>query len=88
MAGVLNWGVLREARITQEEFGSLLRVTRVTVNQWVRGVSAPGLKRKRAVERLLAAVEQGLADARFPLPPGEDRDVRMKRVLVSYLRSA
>lgn len=84
----VNFDPLRASAITQGEFASLLKVSRVAVNGWVNGTMGVHPMRKPRVARLLKAIQAASRAGEFPLPP-MPRDKRLsaiKRVLVTYLK--
>lgn len=86
---MMDFAPLTASRITQGEFASLLKVSRVAVSGWVHGRIGVHPMRAPRVARLLKVIEQATLDNKLPLRdiPRAQRLDAIKRVLVSYLRS-
>lgn len=86
----MDFTPLEASKLTQAEFAKLLRVSRVAVSGWITGKMGVHEMRKPRVVRLLKVISQATQDGKFPLrdTPRDKRFDAIKKVLVSYLRSA
>lgn len=87
--------VLESSGITQREFADLVGVTRVTVNRWVAGLSAPSPAIDRVVHDvafiLSLAVSEGWLPGNLPAAHGrtiEDRKRRLEKIVAKARRRA
>jgi transcriptional regulator with XRE-family HTH domain len=81
---------IQEAGITQGEFASLLRVSRITVSNWVRGVGGIHEMRLPQVKKMLKALSRATRSGKLPLRE-MDRAKRLpaiKRALIEHLKAA
>lgn len=86
---MMDFAPLTASRITQGEFAALLKVSRVTVSQWINGTMGVHEMRKPRVQRLLQVLDKATKDEKLPLrdtPRGERLDA-IKAILVTYLRT-
>lgn len=89
-ARTIDFTPLTKARITQGEFGDIIKVSRVTVSNWTRGAGIHD-QRVNQVVKLLKIIEVATREGDFPLPKGTPRTERLgaiKKVLVKRLRRA
>lgn len=85
----MKFEVIKQAKLTQEDIAHFLKVSRITVNNWINGHGGIHEARKTRVMRLLDAISSALADGKLPLQgvPKEERRARAGKVLVQYLRA-
>lgn len=86
MADGLNWSVLQRAGVRQSDLATILKVSRVATNGWVRGRFSPNPRRGAVLVRLLAAMELAIADDQLPAMPGPQYEQQLRRILANYLR--
>lgn len=80
----MNFRIVRDAGITQEEFAQLVPTSRVTVNLWVRGKMNPAADKQERVEALLSRIEQAVEANRLPIgkTPRTSRKERLNAALM------
>lgn len=80
----MDFRIVRDAGITQEEFAQLVPTSRVTVNLWVRGKMNPAAEKQPRVEMLLNRIEQAVVDNRLPIgkTPRTSRKERLNAALM------
>ena len=86
-----NYTILKKANVTQEEFGQLAGVSRVTVNKWINIEGCrPHPGREVRVNNLLKAIKQAHVDGALPLADfiadKEARMVALRKVVVKTLK--
>jgi transcriptional regulator with XRE-family HTH domain len=86
---MIDFAPLASSKITQGEFAALVKVSRVTVSQWIKGTMGVHEMRKPRVARLLSVLDKATKDAKLPLRdvPREKRLDAIKAILVTYLRA-
>lgn len=62
----MDFTLISKAGLTQQEFGDLVGVSRVTTNTWVRGRMEPHRFIKAHVASVLAALKKALASHALP----------------------
>ena len=84
---ILDFSILRRARLTQSEFAHFANVSRVTVNNWIHGRLGVHDARIQKISKLLRAVELAVEAKAFPLAdtPKDKRIEAIKKVLLVYL---
>lgn len=65
----MDYSVIDDAGITQEQFGALVGVSRVTVNTWVKGRFSPRASARYRVVKALALLRAAIAAGTLPVPP-------------------
>jgi predicted transcriptional regulator len=85
----MKFEVLRQAGVTQGEFAHYLKVSRVTVNNWISGKGKVHEARVPRVQRLLDAIASAVAEGKLPVQnvPKEERLAAIGMVLVVHLRA-
>lgn len=63
----MDFGVIANAGLTQAQFASLVGVSRVTVNTWIKGHYRPGNAVRGRVIRALELIKQAFADGKLPI---------------------
>lgn len=66
----IDFSVIRQARLTQTEFGDLCKVSRVTVNLWVKGKMQPHRYNRELVAQYAETVAHALKSKKLPLAHG------------------
>lgn len=66
----MDFSVIKRARMTQGEFADLVGVSRVTVNQWVRGKMRPHRYTSAKIGAMLEHLESAAEFGELPLPNG------------------
>ena len=85
----VDFSPLERAKVTQGEFAELLGVSRVTVSNWIHGITNIHPERVRRVARLLAVINKAAEDGALPVPPKTLRRERLgviKMAVIPYLR--
>lgn len=87
----MDFNVIDRAGLLQHEFASLVPVSRVTVNNWVRGHKTPHRYILERVKTLLKVLDAAIEEGDLPLSKGTtNRSGALKIVLkttVTRLRS-
>ncbi len=87
----MDFSVIKRAGLLQHEFSSLVPVSRVTVNNWVRGHKAPHPYILGRVQTILKVLEAAIEEGDLPLSKGTtNRSGALKIVMkttVTRLRS-
>jgi transcriptional regulator with XRE-family HTH domain len=86
---MIDFSPLKASGITQAEFARLCNVSRAAVHGWLNGAGVHEMRQSR-VTRLLKIISQAIQDEKLPVKgiAKEQRDDAIKKVLVSYLRTA
>ena len=79
----MHFHVIEQAGLRQAEFGKLVKVSRVTVNNWVRGRGAVDRRHCDKVMRVLAAIQSALDAADFPLSKDLSKAERERQVVTT-----
>ena len=80
----MDFRIVRDAGITQEEFAQLVPTSRVTVNLWVRGKMNPAADKQDRVKTLLNSIERAFVENRLPIgrSPRQSRKERLNAALM------
>ena len=71
---------ISRAGLTQAEFANLAKVSRVTVNMWVRGKVAPHRYTEERVGKLIALTHLATVRTHLPVPPEIARGARLSAI--------
>lgn len=82
----MNFEVIKTSGLTQEEFAKILRVTRVTVNNWVHSKHPVHRLHADKVKRVLKAVGTAVDAGDFPVKANkrDERALQIKNVLTKH----
>lgn len=82
----MNFEVIKTSGLTQEEFAKILRVTRVTVNNWVHSKHPVHRLHADKVKRVLRAVGAAVDAGDFPVKATkrDERALQIKNVLTQH----
>lgn len=82
----MNFEVIKTSGLTQEEFAKILRVTRVTVNNWVHNKYPVHRLHADKVKRVLRAVGAAVDAGDFPVKATkrDERALQIKNVLTQH----
>ena len=81
-----EWAVLVQAGVSQREFGTLLKVSITTVNNWSTGRFPIGVKNVPRVERLIVALKNAVAAKDLPtVSTGLQRTRDIRDAVVKHL---
>lgn len=83
----MDFNVIRQAGITQLQFGALVGVSRLTVSTWVHGYAKPRAALRPRVAKIVAALDTAVRRGELPLEE-PDRDARLRELLERVERSA
>ena len=86
MDQTLDFTVIKQAGITQQEFAQLCEVTRTTVNLWVSGSTRPHKCVRRRVATMTAALTRAVEAKLLPLP--QDDDARVAHIRLALREAA
>lgn len=79
----LDFSAIHRAGLTQSEFADLCKVSRITVNLWVKGKMQPHRYNRDHVAMCIMATADAIKSRKLPLPSGLEGDRR-----IAALRSA
>ena len=86
----IDFKILKRANLTQEEFGRLLGVSRVTVNKWIHEGTTPNPARVPQIMVNLKAVKWAVTEGSLPLAEfivdKNERFEAVKKVMVKAIR--
>jgi len=86
----MDLSILKQAGVSQNEFGRLCGVSKIAVFKWSKGGGVNRFLQPKVV-KLLATITQAVETGALPLPPGTPRADREKMIaaaLVNQLRQA
>ena len=73
----MDFSALQTAKITQSEFASLVGVSRITINLWVRGKANPNRFIADRVTEILGAAKDALESGSLPVARSVAKDKRL-----------
>lgn len=76
----MDFGVIDKAGLTQAQFATLVDVSRVTVNTWVKGHYRPGNAVRGRVSRALDLLKQAVADGKLPINAAIQAELLQKQL--------
>lgn len=76
----MDFNIIKTAGLNQAQFASLVGVSRVTVNTWIRGHFAPRAAIRHRVRTVLAAIAAAVERGLLPVPR-TNRNEEIKRRL-------
>jgi transcriptional regulator with XRE-family HTH domain len=63
----MNFDIIKDAGISQQQFASLVGVSRITINTWVTGRFTPRPTLRHRVRKALAALEDAVERGELPI---------------------
>ncbi len=76
----MDFGVIDQAGLTQSQFASLVDVSRVTVNTWVKGHYRPSIKLRGRVQRALDLIHGAVEDGKLPINASIQEELLQKQL--------
>ncbi len=73
----LDFSAIHRAGLTQSEFADLCKVSRITVNLWVKGKMQPHRYNRDHVAMCIMATADAIKSRKLPLPSGLEGDRRI-----------
>ncbi len=82
----MDFSIIAKAGLTQQQFGQLVDVNRITVNTWVRGHYGPGPHKRNIVAKALKLLAEAVKAKNLPIDDSH-RERAVQRELNRLARS-
>lgn len=84
----LDFACIEKAGLTQDDFARLAKVSRVTVNQWMRGKVKPHILLGQRIAKLLSRIEVAVGAGKLPLSADGARESKLNAIAAALTEAA